>query len=107
MKSDLYPRYSIVWKYTIESKNKAEFEFEYGQNGTWNKLFRESEDYLGSFLHKSEEETTIYLLIDTWRNKESYMSFMKLYEEKYNEISFGFKHFYLIEEKIGAYSSVL
>lgn len=98
--------YAVVWKYKIKSKNKGKFEFEYGRNGTWAKLFAKSENYQGSFLYKSEDEVDTYILMDTWINKQSYADFIKMNQQKYNEISSGFEYLYLIEEKTGSFNSV-
>lgn len=51
-------------------EKKDNFEYEYGSRGTWYKLFSESKNYRGSFLHKSEEEKDAYILVDTWTEKQ-------------------------------------
>ena len=65
----------IVWKYKVKEENRVEFEFEYGKLGTWSKLFNTSENYKGSTLHRNSD---IYLLVDTWLDKQSYESFINL-----------------------------
>lgn len=106
MTTDLNPIYSVIWKYKIKPENKEKFEFEYGGNGTWSKLFTKSESYRGSFLHKSEDEVDTYLLIDTWINKQTYEDFKKKNQATYNQISTGFEYFYRTEEKIGSFNPV-
>ena len=106
MTTDLKAVYSVIWKYKIKPENKDIFEFEYGGNGTWSKLFTKSENYRGSFLHKSEDEVDTYLLVDTWINKQSYESFKKMNQETYDQISTGFEYLYIAEEKIGSFNSV-
>lgn len=98
--------YSVIWKYRIRPENREKFEFEYGHNGAWTKLFIESENYRGSFLHKSVDEADTYLLVDTWITKQSYKNFKKLNKETYDQISSGFEYLYRIEEKIGSFNSV-
>lgn len=98
--------YTVIWKYKINPEHKETFEFEYGRNGTWAKLFAKSEYYKGSLLYKSKDEIDMYILLDTWINKQTYEDFKKMNQEKYNEISSGFEYLYLTEEKTGSFNSV-
>lgn len=98
--------YSIVWKYTVDKENQEAFEFEYGKQGAWAKLFIKSKNYLGSFLHKNSEKNDEYLIIDTWTEKELYENFKKINKEKYEDMSSKFENFYNKEEKIGEFNSV-
>jgi len=98
--------YSVVWKYIVEKENQKEFEKEYGDHGTWAKLFRNSKNYVGSFLKKSIEINDTYLLTDTWTEKKQYEIFMKEYQKIYDELSSEFEILYKKEEKIGEFKSV-
>ncbi len=99
--------YSVIWKYKVKLENIKIFEHEYGFEGTWFKLFSESKEYKGSFLHKSETEPNTYLLIDTWTSKQAYEDFKKLKQDAYNELSSKFEYLYDTEEKIGSYDLVV
>lgn len=98
--------YTVIWKYHIKPENKEKFELEYGQKGTWEKLFTKSNNYRGSFLYKNEDEIDTYILMDTWTSKQAYEVFKKMNKEKYNEISSDFEHLYFTEEKIGSFISI-
>jgi len=98
--------YAIIWKYKIIPDSKEAFEQLYGSEGSWAKLFRTSKDYLGSHLHNSEEDSNTYLLIDAWRNGQSYMEFLKTNEEQYKLFSSQCEYLYVLEEKIGSFNSV-
>jgi hypothetical protein len=98
--------YSIIWKYKIKPENKEKFEYEYGPTGTWFKLFSKSGSYTGSFLNRMEEEDNVYILIDTWWDKESYENFMEKNREVYNRLSAQFENLYEQEEKIGSFDLV-
>jgi hypothetical protein len=106
MTTDLNKVYAVIWKYKIKSENKEKFEFEYGRNGTWANLFAKSKNHQGSFLYKNEDEVDMYMLMDTWINKQAYEDFKKMNQEKYNRISSGFEYLYLTEEKIGSFNSI-
>lgn len=97
--------YSVIWKYKIKPDCREAFENEYGSDGSWFKLFSESADYKGSFLHKSDDDADSYILTDTWITQESYEIFKKNNESVYNELSSRFECLYDSEEKIGAFES--
>ena len=98
--------YSVVWKYVVEKKNQPKFEKEYGDHGTWTKLFRNSKNYVGSFLKKSIEINDTYLLTDTWTEKKQYEIFKKENQKIYEELSSEFEILYKKAEKIGEFKSV-
>ena len=98
--------YSIVWKYKVNEENQTEFESEYGYLGTWSKLFMSSDNYKGSFLHKSPDMNLTYLLIDTWTDEQSYEDFKSVNGSIYESLSSGFEKLYEKEEKIGAFNTV-
>jgi hypothetical protein len=95
--------YSIIWKYTIKPQAQSTFEQEYGSSGAWSKLFSESPNYLGSILHKSEDENYVYILIDSWTEKQSYEIFKVENANRYNQLSKDFELLYDSEVKIGAF----
>lgn len=99
-------QYSVIWKYQVKPQYIETFEHEYGFEGTWFKLFSESKEYKGSFLHKSETEPNTYLLIDTWSSKQAYEDFKMIKRDLYNSLSIKFEYLYETEEKIGSYDLV-
>lgn len=98
--------YSIIWKYTIKPENKERFELQYGPSGIWAKLFSESKQFLGSYMHRNTDIPDTYLIIDTWDSKESYDDFAQRNADIYSELSEKFKSIYLSEEKMGNFSLV-
>ncbi|NQX81391.1 MAG: hypothetical protein HRT66_05280 [Flavobacteriaceae bacterium] len=95
--------YIVVWKYKVKKENQIEFEFEYGKEGTWVKLFRTSDNYKGSSLHKNSGD---YILIDTWSDKQSYDNFINLNSDKYENLSFKLEKTYDTEGEIGGFDDV-
>ena len=98
--------YSVVWKYIVKEENQMIFETEYGKQGTWAKLFSDSESYLGSILSIKEDSKSTYLLIDNWADKKSYDSFKIINSVIYNRLSSEFETLYENEEKIGEFNSI-
>lgn len=98
--------YSIIWKYKITPASKEKFEFEYGPAGAWFKLFSKSSNYTGSYLNRNEEDSNVYILIDTWTDKQSYEDFKEKNKEDYNRLSDQFQHLYEREEKVGSFDLI-
>jgi len=98
--------FTILWKYKVKPEYRHVFEQEYGPDGTWAKLFSESEGYQGSYLQRSEEEPSTYLLLDTWADKAAYLGFLQRQEKHYREQSTAFEYLYELEELLGTYTSV-
>lgn len=104
--------YVVVWKYKVRPSDRAEFEAEYGQGGTWISFFRGSNGYVGSKLYSGRDNC--YLLIDAWDSRESYQSFIEAKKPDYQRLSDHFS--YLYEEEVcvgdfhelnGAFSTIL
>lgn len=98
--------YCIVWTYKVSEGNKTEFESEYGNHGTWSKLFMNSANYKGSFLHKSLDMAQTYLLIDTWTDEQSYEDFKRANANAYESLSSRFEGLYETEEKTGTFNTI-
>lgn len=98
--------YLVHWKYKVKPEETRHFEHEYGPDGTWSAFFSKSKDYLGSDLYKSEAETGTYMLIDKWKDKDSYEHFKQLNENTYIWLSLKFEHLYELEEKVDTYLSL-
>ncbi len=97
---DFEELYSLIWRYKIKPDKRERFEFEYGLNGSWARLFNESKKYKGSLLLKSTEEVNTYTLIDTWTDIEAYKTFLKENDQEYNKLSVQFESLYEIEMKM-------
>lgn len=98
--------FCIVWKYEVKPECKKEFETEYGPGGSWNTLFGKSSFYIDSFLYKDDSNPDVFLLIDSWENKDSYQRFLKEFGKAYRELSAKFTRLYISEEKIGEFKPV-
>lgn len=61
---------------------------------------------MGSFLNRKEEEDNVYILVDTWTDKESYENFKEKNRETYDRLSAQFENLYEQEEKIGSFDLI-
>jgi hypothetical protein len=90
--------YEIKWRYEIMDSMEHEFMAVYDRNGKWSDFFSRSVKYLGSVLKKESEN--VYLLINSWKDKESYIDFIKENEDEYKELSRKYSRLYTKEERI-------
>jgi heme-degrading monooxygenase HmoA len=63
----------ILWRFRARPGCEARFEAAYGANGSWARLFRSGEGYLGTELMRGTDGT--YLTIDRWSSPEAYRAF--------------------------------
>ena len=98
--------FTIVWKYKVNEENQLEFELEYGKLGTWSKLFMNSINYKGSYLHKISDTNQTYLLIDIWTDQQSYENFINANKSIYKSLSSRFENIYESEENIGTFNNI-
>ena len=96
----------VVWKYKVNENNQTEFELEYGNLGSWSKLFKSSDNYINSSLYKSSDKNETYLLIDTWTDEQSYENFKNTNESFYECLSSRFENIYETEVKIGIFNTI-
>lgn len=96
--------FSIIWKYKIKIENKEKFEYEYGKEGTWVRLFSESADYRGSLMYRETTLNDTYIVVDTWRDEKSYVAFCKIIEDIYQSVNQKFSSLYICEERVGGFN---
>jgi len=89
----------VIWEYAIKEDNYDRFVETYKTNGIWSRFFKQSNQYLNS--HLIEKDRTNFLLLDIWRSREAYCSFIKHNESKYIELSHQFATLYKDERKLG------
>ena len=66
----------IIWAFRSRKSRRRQFEAMYGPKGKWAELFRQSPDYLGTELLKSDDDPGLYLTIDRWKSEEAYVAFL-------------------------------
>lgn len=93
--------YKVVWRYVVPLENQPQFELAYSADGAWATLFKQSEDYLGSRLNKSEIEGNTYILIDSWNAKDNYERFLQINKQEYQRLNEKFQNLYNEEERMG------
>ena len=77
------PCYLAVWEFRVKPESIAEFERVYGPEGQWARLFRRSNEYLGTELLQDRECPGRYLTIDRWASHEALQRFKQEFAAKY------------------------
>lgn len=67
--------YATVWEFTVDAGRRAEFERHYGPDGSWARLFRRAQGYLGTELLRDRSNPSRYLTIDRWESREAWQAF--------------------------------
>jgi heme-degrading monooxygenase HmoA len=75
--------HAVVWRYRVTPGREAEFEALYGADGDWVRLFRRSDDYVGTEFYRDAAQPGAYLTIDRWSARAAYDAFLDVAREDY------------------------
>jgi quinol monooxygenase YgiN len=78
--------HAVVWRYRVVPGREADFEALYGADGDWVRLFRRSDDYLGTDLYRDATHPGAYLTIDRWSARAAYDAFLQVAREDYETL---------------------
>jgi heme-degrading monooxygenase HmoA len=73
----------IVWEFRVKKNKRKPFETYYRSNGKWAEMFRQSEAYQESVLIHDSENAERYLVVDIWKDIDSFRSFKRKFGEEY------------------------
>ena len=83
---------------------QAEFEAHYGPDGSWARLFRRANGYLGSELLRTARNPLRYLTIDRWASREAWQAFRREYAAEYERLDREFEGLTTREAPLGEYA---
>jgi heme-degrading monooxygenase HmoA len=95
----------VVWQFEIAEEKIATFEAAYGSEGTWARLFRNSEDYKGTELLHDAFDSGKYLTIDRWTSEQAFRAFRKQHDAEYETLDRACDELTSRETRIGAYTT--
>ncbi|MEN8145258.1 MAG: antibiotic biosynthesis monooxygenase [Gemmatimonadota bacterium] len=75
-----------LWEYRVAPENRADFEREYGPDGSWVALFSGSPNYLGTTLLQDRSEPDRFLTIDRWESERFYTEFVESVRAEFDAI---------------------
>jgi len=78
--------FTVVWEFRVKPGQRRGFEQAYGPEGDWVRLFRRSEDYLGTDLIRDRGQRLRYVTLDHWNSRQAYLRFKKENRHAYQAI---------------------
>jgi heme-degrading monooxygenase HmoA len=87
-------------------RDPAEFERVYGPEGEWAQFFGAGEGYVGTELLRDVESPGRYLVVDRWKSREAYNTFVEAnrgdYTRRVDETGFLYQQ----ELRLGTFENV-
>ena len=96
--------YATLWTFSVQPDRKAEFEFHYGPEGTWVRLFRRAPGYLGSVLLQDRADAHRYVTIDRWESREAWQAFRQHFASEYERLDREFEGMTTAEAPLGEFT---
>jgi quinol monooxygenase YgiN len=93
----------IVFAYEVEPAERRRFARVYGRDGEWAAFFRADAGYLGTELHRAEEDPSRYLVIDHWASPAAYAAFLERNRDEYDRRSRATGALYRRETFVGRF----
>ena len=96
--------YATLWTFNVQPDRKAEFEFHYGPDGTWVRLFRRAPGYIGSELLQDRADAHRYVTIDRWESREAWQAFRQHFSAEYERLDREFEGMTTAEAQLGEFA---
>src|SRR5438046_1397095 len=97
----------IIWQFDVVPGRVAEFEREYGPDGTWARFFRRSPDHLATRLFRDTAAPGRYLTLDAWTSEDAFDRFEHEQAAEYQALDAGFERLTTREERVGCFIGTL
>jgi len=95
--------YATLWEFTVAAARQAEFEAHYGPDGSWARLFRLADGYLGTELLRDRANSLRYLTIDRWESREAWLAFRRAHGAEYERLDLEFEGLTTREAPLGEF----
>jgi heme-degrading monooxygenase HmoA len=95
---------AYVWEFYVSSQNRAQFEKEYGPDGSWARLFQGASGHLETRLLRDSSNPLRYVTIDRWESAAAHESFRSRYSSQYNDLDRRCEEFTTRENFLGQFS---
>ena len=76
----------IVWEFRTRVGVEAEFIEQYGPEGVWARLFRQSEGYIRTELLRDVADERRFLTLDYWKSEEDFSRFQRQHSAEYERL---------------------
>lgn len=96
-----------IWKFQVNAGKEVEFEKVYGPSGDWVQLFRKSDGFLKTELHRDLTDHSCYVTLDYFKSKADFETLMEQYKDEYAAMDRRFEGFTISEHNIGVFEPIL
>jgi len=79
-------KFVVVWEFRVRADARERFEIQYGPQGEWAALFRQSAEYVQTDLVRDSEDPLRFLTLDFWKSSAAYEQFRQLHAAEYKAI---------------------
>lgn len=98
--------YIRIWEFQVKSGKEEGFERSYGPHGDWVQLFRKSDGFLKTELHRDLNDHGRYVTVDYFKSKADFEKILTQFKEEYNALDRSFEGFTTSEHNIGVFEVV-
>jgi heme-degrading monooxygenase HmoA len=95
-------QYVVVWEFRIRPETETEFVEKYGPEGTWARLFRQSDGYIRTELVRDVTEERRFLTLDYWKSEEEFNRFHRQHLAEYERLDKELESLTEQEMRVGA-----
>jgi ribosomal-protein-alanine N-acetyltransferase len=96
----------VAWAFEVKPEHQRDFVRAYGPNGEWVRLFRTSDGYIKTELHRDSHNSSRYITLDFWHSREQYESFRDCAVSSYQEIDAKCEQLTQKEQLIGDFADL-
>ena len=79
-------RFTYIWEYEIAPDRAAEFLEHYAPDGTWARLFRQADGYLGTELYQDRARASRFITVDHWRSEAAFRDFKRRFAAEFEQL---------------------
>jgi heme-degrading monooxygenase HmoA len=98
-------RFTYLWEFRVAPSALAQFEFEYGQRGSWVSLFRTAPGYIETILLHDNADPLRYVTVDRWESEDAHNAFRSAHLKQYQEIDRRCQGYTTSERELGEFSA--
>jgi len=97
--------YMYLWEYSVAPEHVDAFLAHYGPDGSWVRLFRKSDGYLGTSLLRDRDDGSRFVTIDRWASTEHHAAFLDRYGAAFASLDEACSDLTRFERLIGHFDS--
>jgi Antibiotic biosynthesis monooxygenase len=98
--------FATLWEFSVLPARQPEFVSHYGPDGSWVRLFRLAQGYLGTELLNDRTDPLRYVTIDRWQTAEHWHAFRRQFSAQYEALDRRCEGLTAREVPLGEYAAI-